>query len=270
MEKRTFYREWSKRALHLSLKRGDFIASVAGNSLTIASQLVPGWPKGVTDLIWQVPIYGLAAAILWRFVSAPYEMWKELKVRGDVAEAQAGISERPEQRAARLLDVERAKHQATTRAKAEQMHERLALRRHSIMEPGKDRRNDSYLAAMWDAEQRGEAYDTYHRSTFTPAGEARSDGQDSHVVTGRRRNIISRGRDIAHRFTIDPNDQRFRWFLESEGAYPDIRPHLSAEYLVKLHQLRMAYARTSEAAYHPLVSDFLTELDRLEKEWKVT
>ena len=271
MQKRGFYLEWSKRALHLSLRRGDFIASVAGNSLTVASQLVPSWPKGVTDLLWQVPIYGLAAAIFWRFVSAPFEMWGEQKQRADAAElALAGsASETAEQRADRLLGDERAKQQAATRAKAEQMHDRLRSRRHGIMEPGKDAKHDSYLAAMWDAEQRGEAYDAWHRWTFTPPGSQPAEGPEADAVAARRRGLIMRGRDIAHRFTIGPNNERFRWFLESQDAYPDIRPYLSEAYLAKLHRPRTTYARAAEAAYHPLVSDFLDELERLEKDWKL-
>lgn len=183
---------------------------------------------------------------------------------GRVADALAnGMNARP--RKADLIYEEKLEsQQAAIRAKAKMMHDRLATRHHGIMEPGRDAKHDSYLASMWDAEQRGEMLDEYHRWTFEPLSR-RSRGEKAEDA--RRRSLITAGRDIAHRFVGEGQDQGFRAYLEHERAYADIRPHLSQGYLDKLNAPRTSYSNADGAKYPPLVSWFLDELDRLEKEW---
>jgi hypothetical protein len=69
---------------------------------------------------------------------------------------------------ARVYQAELARKRAAITAKAQLMTDRLASRNHSMMEPGRSPTHDSYLAAMWDAEERGEILDETHRSTFPP------------------------------------------------------------------------------------------------------
>jgi hypothetical protein len=72
-----FYLLWIARAFKRSISIGDFWASVAGNSLTVFIHLFPAWNAELGDLLWQVPVYGVAAAIIFRLLVAPYELWKE-------------------------------------------------------------------------------------------------------------------------------------------------------------------------------------------------
>ncbi|HEY0132362.1 MAG TPA: hypothetical protein VGB57_13260, partial [Allosphingosinicella sp.] len=72
------------------------------------------------------------------------------------------------EREAREYQAVLAKQRAVITAKAQLMTDRLASRNHSMMEPGRSPTHDSYLAAMWDAEERGEMLDETHRSTFPP------------------------------------------------------------------------------------------------------
>lgn len=114
---------------------------------------------------------------------APYQLWREEKERADAAEAAAiPQGEAEDHRASRLLDESRAKEAASVRAKAEKMLERLATRRHSMMEAGRSAQHDSHLAAMWDAEQRGEIYDELHRSTFRPVGSSGAENKEAERV----------------------------------------------------------------------------------------
>lgn len=83
----------------------------------------------------------------------------------------------------------------------------------------------------------------------------------------QRRKIISDGRDLAHRYTVDPGDGSFRAFLERQRSFADIRPHLSQNYVKKLHASRTVYVTAGGAGYEPLVRWFLDEMDRLEKKW---
>lgn len=59
---------------------------------------------------------------------------------------------------------------AVLKAKAQLMRDRLATRRHTygVGEYADTPEITSYLAAMWEAEERGAFYDEYHRSTFMP------------------------------------------------------------------------------------------------------
>lgn len=78
---------WVRRAFHRSLGIGDFISSVVGNAVTVAVHFHPAWRSSVSDLVWQIPVFGLAGAMAWRIIVAPYELWKEQKARADAAAA---------------------------------------------------------------------------------------------------------------------------------------------------------------------------------------
>lgn len=74
------------------------------------------------------------------------------------------------ERVDRAYEEELARHRAPIQAKAQLMHDRLASRGHSYGRgrAGGNASEDSYLAALWEAEQKDEIYDDYHRSTFPP------------------------------------------------------------------------------------------------------
>jgi hypothetical protein len=84
-----------------------------------------------------------------------------------------------------------------------------------------------------------------------------------------RRSLIRQCRDLAHKFTRETPEMTFREFLESERSYADIRGHLSPDYLAKLNAVRTSYSNADGAKYPALVSWFLDDLDRLEKDWKL-
>jgi hypothetical protein len=189
--------------------------------------------------------------------------------------------------------------QAAVKAKARLMRDRLSTRNHLFGDPRYDSpRTTSYLAAMWDAEERGHFYDEYHRSTFMPMGTGAPKNLPGDTIaelqrnviaykekrrqanlayqTERRRALVDKGRDLAHEFTrLDRENQMsedadyfgFREFLERQRIFADIEPHLSDKFLRKLHAQRTIYLPSPEAAYPVLVSEFLGELKRLEKEW---
>jgi len=83
----------------------------------------------------------------------------------------------------------------------------------------------------------------------------------------RRQELIAKARDLAQDFGDGETGEGFRAYLEGQRVYADIRPHLSPEYLAKLNAQRMLYAKADGAKYPTLVSWFLDDIDRLEKEW---
>lgn len=88
MRKRTFYAEWLRRAFGQSINKGDYFSSVAGSVVTVITHyLSPDAAHSLSALAWQVPLWGLAAAMALRLVLAPYELWKEQKGRAENAEA---------------------------------------------------------------------------------------------------------------------------------------------------------------------------------------
>lgn len=177
------------------------------------------------------------------------------------------------------------------RAKAQLMTDRLSSRNWSMMEPGRSARHDSYLAAMWDAEERGHFLDETHRSTFMPMGKGaprdlpgdtiaelqrnvieykeKRRQADLEYETKRRRELIKTGRDLAFGYCHGDQGDTFREYLEGQRGYADIRPHLSDDYKRKLEARRTAYVDPDGAKYPTLVKWFLDELDRLEKEWRL-
>lgn len=76
---------WVRRAFHRSFGIGDFVSSVVGNAATVAVHFHPAWKTNMIDLAWQIPVFGLAGAMAWRILVAPYELWKEQKARADAA-----------------------------------------------------------------------------------------------------------------------------------------------------------------------------------------
>lgn len=85
MGKHLFYGQWLRRAiLSGSLSKGDFISSVAGGIVTVASHfLSPIHAHSLAEWGWHIPVVGLAAAMALRLLAAPYEMWREQKERAD-------------------------------------------------------------------------------------------------------------------------------------------------------------------------------------------
>ena len=106
--------------------------------------------------------------------------------------------------------------------------------------------------------------DTRQLLALWPAQSATSPSRNEE---SRKRELIEKGRDLAHGFTDDHAGQGFRSYLEGHRSYADIRPHLSSDYLKKLNAHRTLYAKADGAKYPALVSWFLDDLDRLEKEW---
>ncbi|WP_157083163.1 hypothetical protein [Novosphingobium lentum] len=77
---------WLKRSFHRSFGIGDAIAGGIGSAANIGLHFHPSWQSKMTEMAWQIPLFGLAAALLWRLLIAPYELWKEQKDRADKAE----------------------------------------------------------------------------------------------------------------------------------------------------------------------------------------
>lgn len=76
-----FLRLWVWRAVKRSVGLGDFIASLIGNVVTVLSHFAVFSQSSVSDLAWQIPLYGLAAAFVYRLAVAPYELWQEAEDR---------------------------------------------------------------------------------------------------------------------------------------------------------------------------------------------
>lgn len=84
-----------------------------------------------------------------------------------------------------------------------------------------------------------------------------------------RRMLISRCRDLVHAFMNGGSKESFRRYLEATREYPSIRGALGKGYLSKLNAQRVFFVPQDGARYPVLVSGFLDELDRLEREWKI-
>lgn len=76
-----FIRLWIWGAIRRSVGLGDFIAGIVGNIITIFLHFYPNYETAMNDLIWQIPLYGLAAAMLYRLLITPYELWKDAEER---------------------------------------------------------------------------------------------------------------------------------------------------------------------------------------------
>ncbi|HEX8380772.1 MAG TPA: hypothetical protein VF619_09530 [Allosphingosinicella sp.] len=203
----------------------------------------------------------------------------------------AGASEQqetPQQRAVRIRNEALEDARAGIHAKAELMRDRLATRNHSHGSPEYDTPSTlSYLAALWDAEERGHIYDEYHRSSFTLGlgrGASRVEGdtiaevqrnvmalkekrRQAHATFHeKRRELIAKGRDVVHRWRQSDEREPFEVFASKDRAYLDVQPYLGDEYQAE----RARRGRT--VVFKDDVQDYyagllLRELARLEKEW---
>jgi len=84
----------------------------------------------------------------------------------------------------------------------------------------------------------------------------------------RRRKILNEARQMAASHELQT---RWDWRQTTRysHAFADIRPHLSDEYMKRLAAVR-TFQATEEGMPEPLVSGFLDELDRLERDWKLS
>jgi len=87
MASKSLVREWLWRASHRGINIGDLWGGIVGNLLTAWVHLHPSQPTAVTNLIWQIPVFGLAGGMAWRFVVTPFDMIREARSRADLAEA---------------------------------------------------------------------------------------------------------------------------------------------------------------------------------------
>lgn len=88
-------------------------------------------------------------------------------------------------------------------------------------------------------------------------------------MTRQRKGKIDSLRAVAVEYGAG-TDGGFRGRLERELAYAEIRQHLAPKFITDLHRQRHGWARPNGAHYGFLVQSFLDELDRLEREWKLT
>jgi hypothetical protein len=84
----------------------------------------------------------------------------------------------------------------------------------------------------------------------------------------RRRKMLNAAREMAAKHELQT---RWDWRQTTRysHAFADIRPHLSDAYMKRLSEVRTV-AVGNEGMPEPLVSGFLDELDRLEREWKLS
>jgi hypothetical protein len=174
--------------------------------------------------------------------------------------------------------------QAAVKAKAQLMRDRLSTRNHIYGDPRYDTpRTTSYLAAMWDAEERGHFYDEYHRSTFMPMSKGapndlpgdtiaelqrnviqyKEKRRQANLAYQRRRELIDKGRDVVTRFRAEQPSVPFETWARRQREYLDIQPHLGDEY--QKWVIRNADGDVSSIAD----GEFLRELARLAKEWNL-
>jgi hypothetical protein len=84
----------------------------------------------------------------------------------------------------------------------------------------------------------------------------------------RRRKMLNDSREMAARHELQT---RWDWRQTARytSAFFDIRPHLSADYMKRLADTRRDEV-PEPGMPEPLVAAFLDELDRLEREWKLS
>ncbi|HEX8127267.1 MAG TPA: hypothetical protein VF548_16955 [Allosphingosinicella sp.] len=192
------------------------------------------------------------------------------------------------ERETRDYQAKLAAGRAAIKVKAELMRDRLATRNHSYGSSESDSPSTaSYLAALWDAEERGEIYDEYHRSTFAlglgkgapmPEGDTVAEVQRnvralkekrrkaSQAFQNKRRSLIASGRDLAHRFRVEKPGEHWENWVRKQRAYMDITPHLGDEYQASVIRGARTVHMTNDGSSYPEAM-FLRELARLEKEW---
>lgn len=86
---RTFYWRWLVRAFSRALGPADLLSGVAGAALGVVARLNPQLAPAMNELLWQVPLWALAAAMAVRLLLAPYWIWlddqKSIAALGDKA-----------------------------------------------------------------------------------------------------------------------------------------------------------------------------------------
>lgn len=177
--------------------------------------------------------------------------------------------------------------QAAVKAKAQLMRDRLASRNCHL--GGFDSpRNISWLAAMWDSEERGQFLDDWHRSTFMPQRkgaprdlpgdtipelqrnvmEYNENRRKANQLYQRRRDLIAKGRDVVHHWRASDRSEPFEIFASKDRGYLDIQPHLGHDYQVERSRAadRIIYGPEHD---ENRVAALLQELARLAREWNV-
>lgn len=89
-------------------------------------------------------------------------------------------------------------------------------------------------------------------------------------IRAQRRKIIADARWLAQDFTMQARQKSFRHYLEYRPEYPAVRARLSKAYLAKLEAPRTTYSKADGAKYEALVQWFLEDIDRLEREWRLS
>jgi len=66
---------------------GDAVGGAISSAIPIAAHYLPEWAATMNDLLWQVPIFALTGALILRLLCAPYELWREERLRADGLDA---------------------------------------------------------------------------------------------------------------------------------------------------------------------------------------
>jgi hypothetical protein len=98
---------------------------------------------------------------------------------------------------------------------------------------------------------------------FTKPKEDEAEGERR----SRRRKIINEAQSLVAKYELQ---ERWSWrdTVRYSPEFAPVRPHLSAEYVKKLNDTHTVYAQGG--LLDPLAEMFLDELDRLEREWKLS
>lgn len=96
----------------------------------------------------------------------------------------------------------------------------------------------------------------------------RPDPEREKLIWTDRRELIANARSLIARHTREEaGDIDFRELLERAPLYPRLRKHLSQNYLEQFESGRLVIA--SDGPIDPFASMLMTELDRLESEWRL-
>lgn len=259
-----FIHLWLWGALRRSVGLGDFIAGIVGNIVTVILHFYPAYEAAMKDLLWQIPIYGLAGAMAWRLMIVPYELWKEAMATpasnvADDVEREYQI-ERAKQRAILEADVERSRRSNSVANKL--FNPTLADAAEKIV---KDRQAEEEAARV---RMIADAARPPRRDRFA---ELREDRRHKQVETDKhRRAIISACRDIVQNYRDADLPKAFGEFVDRERAFLDIQPHLGADYFKGVLNRKELEGVQDTRPYRDYeAAMFLRELARLEKEWKL-
>ena len=216
------------------------------------------------DLLWQIPIYGLAGAMAWRLMIVPYELWKEA-----MATPASNVADDAE----REYQKERAKQRAILEAEAERSRRNNPFAQ-KLLNPTlgdaaekivKDRQAEEEAARV---RMIAEAARPARRDRFA---ELREDRRQKQIEMDKhRRAIISACRDIVQGYRDAELPKPFGEFVNRERAFLDLQPHLGTDYckgVLNRAELEGVQDETPRRDYEAAM--FLREVARLEKEWKL-